>query len=40
MDIADGQHDSTTAPQLHEVGQSAHRAADLYRRMRSFASNP
>jgi hypothetical protein len=40
MDIADGQHDSTTAPQLHEVGQSAHRAADLYRRMRNFASNP
>jgi light-regulated signal transduction histidine kinase (bacteriophytochrome) len=40
MDIADGQHDSTTAPQLHEVGQSAHRAADLYQRMRSFSSNP
>jgi light-regulated signal transduction histidine kinase (bacteriophytochrome) len=40
MDIADGQHDSTTAPQLKEVEQSAHRAADLYRRMRSFDSNP
>lgn len=40
MDIADGQHDSTTAPQLKEVELSAHRAAGLYRRMRSFDSNP
>jgi hypothetical protein len=40
MDIADGQHDLTTAPQLNEVEQSAHRAAGLYKRMRSFDSNP
>lgn len=39
MDIADGQHDLTTAPQLNEVEQSAHRAASLYRRMRSFDSS-
>jgi light-regulated signal transduction histidine kinase (bacteriophytochrome) len=39
MDIADGPHDATTAPQLNEVEQSAHRAARLYRRIRSFDSN-
>jgi light-regulated signal transduction histidine kinase (bacteriophytochrome) len=38
MDIADGQHDATTAPQLNEVEQSAHRAARLYRRIRTFDS--
>jgi light-regulated signal transduction histidine kinase (bacteriophytochrome) len=40
MDIADGQQDSTAAPQLNEVEQSAHRAARLYRRIRTFDSNP
>jgi hypothetical protein len=39
MDIADGQHDSTTAPQLNEVELSAHRAARLYRRIRNFDSD-
>jgi hypothetical protein len=39
MDIADGQQVSTAAPQLHEVEQSAHRAARLYRRIRTFDSN-
>jgi hypothetical protein len=34
MDIADGQHDASSAPQLHEVEQSAHRAARLYRSIR------
>lgn len=38
MDIADGQHDASTAPQLTEVEQSAHRAARLYRRIRNFDS--
>jgi PAS domain-containing protein len=40
MDIADGQQDASTAPQLNEVEQSAHRAARLYRRIRTFDSNP
>jgi PAS domain S-box-containing protein len=39
MDIADGQHDATTAPQLNEVELSAHRAARLYRRIRYFDSD-
>jgi hypothetical protein len=34
MDIADGQHDASSAPQLNEVEQSAHRAARLYRSIR------
>jgi light-regulated signal transduction histidine kinase (bacteriophytochrome) len=34
MDIADGQHDDSSAPQLNEVEQSAQRAARLYRRIR------
>jgi len=38
MDIADGQHDATSAPQLYEVERSTHRAAQLYRRIRSFDS--
>ena len=33
-DIADGQHDASSAPQLNEVEQSAHRAARLYRSIR------
>ena len=36
MDIADGQHDASSAPQLNEVEQSAHRAARLYRRIRTL----
>ena len=39
MDISDGQHDATTAPQLNEVELSAHRAARLYRSIRYFDSN-
>jgi light-regulated signal transduction histidine kinase (bacteriophytochrome) len=38
MDITDGQHDATTAPQLNEVELSAHRAAKLYRNIRYFDS--
>jgi len=34
MDIADGQHDDSSAPQLNEVERSAQRAARLYRRIR------
>jgi hypothetical protein len=40
MDITDGQHDATTAPQLNEVEQSTHRAARLYSRIRSFDAKP
>jgi PAS domain-containing protein len=39
MDIVDGQHDATTAPQLNEVELSAHRASRLYRRIRYFDSD-
>jgi light-regulated signal transduction histidine kinase (bacteriophytochrome) len=40
MDIADGQHDASTAPQLNDVEQSTHRAARLYGRIRSFDDTP
>jgi PAS domain-containing protein len=36
MDIADGQHDESSAPQMQEVEESAHRAARLYRRIRGM----
>jgi light-regulated signal transduction histidine kinase (bacteriophytochrome) len=40
MDIVDGQHDASTAPQLNDVEQSTHRAARLYGRIRSFDAKP
>jgi PAS domain S-box-containing protein len=40
MDIADGQHDASAAPQLQEVEQSTHRAASLYGRIRSLGAMP